>query len=444
MKAQLLDIRDKLCQPWLMTVLLVALIPLFPEYVAPFLAGGSLVTAIVDARLHRRELSLGLLGKMLLLYMAYMAVGILYAAKPFNSLGTVMMWLVAFLVYLAMSTVLTNRHRIDAVLFCITVVAGLVGFIACVQYILNAWFGIGVPFYFWNWIDEVVYRVFPMPLTLDIHEMRSASTFNNQNVMAEYLIMMMPFVMFYTFGGNRTGTRVLRNLNRCCLLFALGGVAFSFSRGAYLSLLLIVLIFCVANIKRRNILLIGTVAAVVLIPTSIMSRLFSVGSMDGSITERIGVWGVTLEEIIKHPVFGTGPGIQNLWNTLSANGYSSPHAHNLVLQLLAEGGLIALSLMVFIGWKMFRRSFKMLSHSTETRTMGVVFLAFIGAFILYGMVDFPFLCPKLMCVFMLVLGISDSVGRVYMEERVEGLSSLGYPAHTLRRTPGNAVISKTK
>ena len=31
MKAQLLDIRDKLCQPWLMTVLLVAHIPVFPE-----------------------------------------------------------------------------------------------------------------------------------------------------------------------------------------------------------------------------------------------------------------------------------------------------------------------------------------------------------------------------------------------------------------------------
>ena len=87
MKAQLLDIRDKLCQPWLMTVLLVALIPLFPEYVAPFLAGGSLVTAIVDARLHRRELSLGLLGKLLLLYMAYMAVGFSMPPSPSTAWG---------------------------------------------------------------------------------------------------------------------------------------------------------------------------------------------------------------------------------------------------------------------------------------------------------------------------------------------------------------------
>lgn len=42
MKATLRDAKATLRQPWLLSILMVAAIPLFPEYIAPFLAVGAL------------------------------------------------------------------------------------------------------------------------------------------------------------------------------------------------------------------------------------------------------------------------------------------------------------------------------------------------------------------------------------------------------------------
>ena len=440
-KARLSDIRSHLQQPWLLSILFVAFIPVFPEYICPLLAICAFIAAYYDAKLHHRELAVGTVGKLLLVYMAYMAFTVLFSKNPMNSIATVVMWLVAFLVYLSMTTVLNSRHRFDTALFCMTLIAGLVGFIACVQYILNAWLNIPVSFYFWQWIDEVVYRIFPMPLTLDIHEMRAASTFNNPNVMAEYLIMMLPFAAYYAFSGRRTGTRILC---RVCLLFALGGVLFSFSRGSYLALLVILLVFCVANIRKWSIILFGGISALALIPTSVYARLFSVGSMDNSITDRFRIWGIALQEIAKQPIFGSGPGVQNFWDILYSKGVAAPHTHNLVLQLLVEGGIIALVLMLLIGWKTFRGGYAMIRKQGESRTIGVVLIAFVGAFIMYGMVDFPLLCPKLVSIFMLVLGFSDCAAHLYLGHRVQALSGVLPIGPMPRIQAEGALFSKSK
>jgi len=125
------------------------------------------------------------------------------------------------------------------------------------------------------------------------------------------------------------------------------------------------------------------------------------------------------------------------------NGISAPHTHNLVLQLLIEGGLIALVLMMLIGWRTFRNGFQMLKCPQEGRMLGVAFIGFVGAFIMYGMVDFPFLCPKLVTSFMMVMGISDCASRVYLDQRVQALTSL-VPSGTDARTAVSAAFFKTK
>lgn len=48
-------------------------------------------------------------AKLLLIFMLYTAFGVLYSKHPFNSFATFLMWMVMFLAYLSMATVLTNR-----------------------------------------------------------------------------------------------------------------------------------------------------------------------------------------------------------------------------------------------------------------------------------------------------------------------------------------------
>lgn len=88
---------------------MVAVIPLFPEYIAPLLAIGAVVAANADAKRRGRVLSVGPIGKLLLIFMLYTAFGVLYSKHPFNSFATFLMWMVMFLAYLSMTTVLTNR-----------------------------------------------------------------------------------------------------------------------------------------------------------------------------------------------------------------------------------------------------------------------------------------------------------------------------------------------
>ena len=188
-KERLRDIRDNLKQPWLLALLCVSGIPLFPEYIAPLLAGGALLAAYFDARERQRRVMVGTLGKWILVYIAYMAFGLLYTPHFLSTLSTAAMWAVMFLAYLAVTTVLTDRSRFDTALFCISLVAGLAGLIGCLQYGLRAFLGLDISLQFWRFIDQVVFEWLPLKLLPITTDLRVSSTFNNPNIFAEYLVI---------------------------------------------------------------------------------------------------------------------------------------------------------------------------------------------------------------------------------------------------------------
>lgn len=418
-KIGLRDIRENLKQPWLLALLFVAGIPLFPEYIAPVLAGGALLAAYFDAKKRQRQVMIGALGKVILVYIAYMAFGLLYTPHFLSTLSTVGMWAVMFLVYLAITTVLTDRSRLDTALFCISLVTGLAGLIGCVQYGLRAFLGLDISLQFWRFIDQVVFEWLPLKLLPITTDLRVSSTFNNPNIFAEYLVMVIPFLSYYAFSGRRTGARVLC---RCCLLAAVGGVAFSFSRGCYLSLLVIALIFTVANIRKIMLIIVTAASALLLIPESVLARLFSVTGMDASVSERLDIWEAGLHTIGQDLLFGMGAGVDNTWDMLLRHGINAPHMHNLPLQLLAEGGVIALGILLLAGWRLLRGGVDMLHHSRDSRMMGVVFIAFVAAFCMDGMVDFPLLTPKLVGIFLMVLALGDAAGKLYLDQAMQPLT----------------------
>ena len=89
MRARILDIKINLRQPWLLCVLLIAVIPLFPEYISPFLAVGALIAAHFDAKARRRDFVVGGLGNAGPGYgAAYMVLGVLAL------IGTIIMFTV--------------------------------------------------------------------------------------------------------------------------------------------------------------------------------------------------------------------------------------------------------------------------------------------------------------------------------------------------------------
>ena len=157
MKEHFLVIKDKIKQPWILTVILVAVIPICPEYVAPVLASCSLIAAHFDACARGTGFQIGNLGKLILIYIAYMALGVLYSTNILSTLATLGMWIVMFMAYMALTTVLQCRKRLDTTFLIVTLVAGTVGLIGCVQYMLRVSLGLKISTEFWSFIDEPVF-----------------------------------------------------------------------------------------------------------------------------------------------------------------------------------------------------------------------------------------------------------------------------------------------
>ncbi len=403
-------------------LILLCIVPLFPEYCAPVLAIGALVCAGFDARHRGDTLRVGTLGKLFLLYIAYMAIGIVYSKHKLNSLSTVLMWVVAFCGYLTITTLIYNRRRLHMFLFFFSLAAGLVGLVAGVQYLLRNILHLPLPNQVWEALDVVFYRYFPMTVDIHIATERAAGTFNNPNILSEFLVMSIPLVAVCGFDGQRTRVKLTA---RCCLLLALIGVAASFSRGAYLALLSILLLILVTNLRKISPLMLSLIAAVSLIPEVIISRFFSIGlTNDFSITQRFSTWDAALQAILRSPLFGMGPGITNFSEFAKTFGLNVPHSHNILLQLLLEGGFVGLFLLSLVAIKLLQNSAECLSRSPKTHLFGVFFLAFSVSFVVYGMVDFPFLCPKLMATFFTVMGTADAVFSLYLGQTAVSFSTL--------------------
>jgi O-antigen ligase len=331
-----------------------------------------------------------------------------------------MMWVVMFSVYLSLSTVLINRYRFNTELFCISLVAGVTGIIGLLEYAGQTLLGWNVSMQFWGSIDDVILTALPIDLLPAPDVIRSASTFNNPNIFAEYLVMVIPFMAYFSFSGHRTKAQLVC---RFSLLAAGIGAACSFSRGAYLALLLVGLIFCIANIRKIKTIILSLASVLLLIPQSVQTRLFSITTTDVSINTRYNIWAYGIQAFWKNPLTGVGAGVSNSWQILLQEGINAPHMHNIALQLLIEGGLMALLLMVLVGLTMFRTALTML-NSNDSRSIGVAFIAFVAAFCMDGMVDFPLLTPKLVGVFLMVIALGDCASKLYLGIELEPLRSV--------------------
>lgn len=467
MSTNLKQFRADLSQSWLKAFILIAFVPLLPEYISFLLVIPAVILAWKDIRGNGRRLRLGPIGKVLLVYIGYMFITTLYSRNFLHSLATVGMWAFFFLVYMLVTNLLTDTDRCDSLLLCITFVAGAVGLIACFQYRIG-YFTESNPIELWGWLDKIVFEYIPLRIENPVYVLRSCSTFNNPNILAEYLMTVAPFVVYFNFCERRKDTRAL---SRICLLLNLSGVLFSFSRGGYMVLIVLCLALIALNFRRHFAAVSMWLAgAFILVPDEVIKRLISIipgiklggkvinsvadaqqsqqtvpnvsnsiaeqitpstppttvttpaeiinnSVADMAINERLRMWIECLTRFTERPLFGYGAGIQNTWDMLEESGIYAVHAHNFVLQTLMEGGLVALGIMGVLGFLVIRNGLRLLRNGhTRAFWIGFAVLMFAAAFIIHGLVDYPLLTPKLICNFMMILAIIERALPLYTDK----------------------------
>jgi len=445
MRTSLRQFSEDLSLPSHRALLLLALIPLFPEYISFFLVIIAGVFAWQDIRARQKKIEISFIGKLLLAYIGYMVITLVYSQNRISTISTILLWSFFFLVYLILNNILTDTDRYDALMLFITGVAGIVGFIACCQYRIGFYTG-GNPIQVWQWLDNIVYEFLPIQISQTPYKLRACSTFSNPNVLSEYLIAVAPFVVYFNFYERRKG---LRLFSRVCLFLTFGGILFTFSRGGYLALLVLVIGLMVLNIRHRFATVsLYAVCAALLLPDEVVNRFLTIipgikvgsaiisvsgkdtlnttaeiinsSTADLATNERFRIWTESWLSFLEKPLLGYGAGIETTHDILTEAGIKAIHAHNIVLQLVLEGGIIALIIMLLIGAKVLKNGIELMRNNYGyAYWIGYAVLGFAANFCIQGMVDYPLLTPKLVCNFMMILAIVERSNILYPGKGIE-------------------------
>ena len=448
-------LRQELKQPYFCALLFLAAIPVFPEYISFILVIAAILFARKDMRQNGQSIRLGFIGKLLMAYCVYQTATCLISTHPFQSFAIALMWWFFLMAYLIVVNLLTDARRIDRFLMCMTAAAGLVGLIACVQYRIN-FFMNGNIGNVWAWLDNIVFQFVPFDIFHLNYALRAYSTFPNPNMLAQYLVMAAPFVACYNFMAQRSNQ--MRLFARVCLFLTFSGVMFSFSRGGYIALILLAVALIVLNIRHRFAeVSLYIVSALLFLPEEVVNRLFTIkkginsssviadnlaavtrpdGSVmfpnyttseiinnagaESAVGERWEIWMEAINRFIERPLFGYGAGTQPSFSIYENIGIKAPHAHNIVLQLLLEGGVIALLIMCVIGFSAVKNGIVLMRNGyNRSFWIGFSLVAFAVCFLSHGMVDYPLMVPRLVCFFIIALGLAEQTGHVYSSRRLD-------------------------
>jgi O-antigen ligase len=204
----------------------------------------------------------------------------------------------------------------------------------------------------------------------------------------------------------------------------IGGVITSWTRNAWLGLIAAVLVM--AGFKNRLALILSGVILIVVVSVLLISssglreRAVSIVAVksDVSITDRFKTWRTALEMIQHRPLLGVGTGNfrSEMEHYRKPDGpRSHSHAHNTLLEVAAENGLIGLSAYVLIWFIFFREMIRGLKsvRAPFSRGVSVGVIGAIVGFHVAGLFEYNLGDSEvaIMMWFLVGLGLAARAGR---------------------------------
>lgn len=198
------------------------------------------------------------------------------------------------------------------------------------------------------------------------------------------------------------------------LVIAVPSTLLTFSRGAYLALLVIAMVLALTHRRRLwlTAAIVVTALAVSRIPP-IASRIaheLNLSDPNNSLIERVRLWGATFRMMRDHPIFGTGlSGFQHYIDQYRNGIYTEDliYPHNIVLNFWTETGLLGVLAMAWIvvqavrtawsGWRAGVAAWSPLQLGVLLMLIGIV---------VHGLVDVPYWKNDLSLEFWVLLALS--------------------------------------
>ena len=248
---------------------------------------------------------------------------------------------------------------------------------------------------------------------------RVVSTLENPNVLAEYLILIIPFGIVSLFLAKQAKTRMPHIIY---LIFTGLCLVFTWSRGSWLgfiisSAILFVLINRKAIAVYSGLLLLIPLAPAVL-PETVVQRFTTIGNIaDSSTSYRVSIWIASLNLIKDYIIQGIGVGIEPF--KLVYPGYAlagiegAPHSHSLYLQVCVESGIAGIAVLFCIIFFFAQYCFTAIKKANEKYVRLFISAGMCAAFgfLLNGFTDFVWYNYRVYLMFWLTVAITLAVCR---------------------------------
>lgn len=245
---------------------------------------------------------------------------------------------------------------------------------------------------------------------------RTTSLFGNPNYLAAYLTLVFPFAIYLTFAAKTKKEALLCVL--CDIIIVLCTV-FTWSRGAWLAMLICLIIQCMIY-SRKTLRLVWLFVLALpflpyVLPKNLVARFLSIGNLsDSSIMYRIYTWRGSMNMIKDYFWGGIGYGTETFSAVYPTYAYagieSAAHSHSLFLQILISmgiGGLVCFALvLVFYAQK----SFEYLKAPSDKSgfMITVSSLVAIVSITIMGMFDYVWYNNRIFFLFWVVMAIGVS------------------------------------
>ena len=293
---------------------------------------------------------------------------------------------------LVLITAITTREQLNYLLFFLLAGGLLVSLLGISQYFF------GILLVDSTWVDDEMFDI----------ARRAYATFENPNVFGAYFLLVIPFALAAVFAVKEKMLRIIALAVLAVMALVLG---LTFSRGAYLGIVIAVAVFLVL-LDRRMIFLgmFALIAAYFILPDAILTRFLSIGNMeDTSTAYRVSIWLATLDMIGDHLILGIGPGLGTWQMTYPLYAFAAAvahHSHMLFLQILTELGLVGFFLFLVIVYQFYKNGFvAFLQGTKEARYWSMASIAAMTGFLVMGFTDYPLFNYRLRFLFWVLIAI---------------------------------------
>ena len=253
-----------------------------------------------------------------------------------------------------------------------------------------------------SWVDADMFE--------DI-KTRVYSTFDNPNVLGQYLILLIPAafaMLLQSKGGGRKLVYGIVNLVMfLCLLY-------TWSRGAWVGVVLALGFFILLRDRRWLILCIAALLLMPsVLPASILNRLTSIGNLqDSSTAYRVSVWVASLRIAKDYWMSGIGIGtaaFEKIYPAYALNGAGfALHSHNFYIQWVVEMGIFGLLSFFAIMITAYQQITAIREKSSLIRAVTLAMAGALLGFLFQGMAENLWYNFRMVLIFWIYLGILQS------------------------------------